>query len=216
MRQDARVFPRVVLAAVLLMAAACALDEAELFRAGAPTITADVGQLRVLSYDDDPATDRWIDVVTPDTDVFEEGDAFREADSRTADDDQPAERRRLFTGTGAGRTLLVQFDEVDGDVLVWDLAVGDPDQEFSDGTDVALADRPITVEVDDYFAVVRPVSAGPADAAFTTGDDPIVELVGRHQPDAGVDLFVDVYLGVAPGDVGLVYGVEDKVGVSVR
>ncbi len=204
MRQDAAVFRRLLLVAVLILGA-CGLDEAELFRAGAPQISAEVGQLRVLSYDDDPADD-WVDVVGPDPAVFEEGDSFREADSRTAEDDQPAEERRLFTGLVPGRTLLVQLNEVDDAVLVWDLVVGEPDQPFSDGTIIARAGRSTSVEVGDHFAVVRSASLGPEDAVFTTGEDPTVQLVARHQPDDGADLYVDVFVATSAGSVDLVYG----------
>lgn len=212
MRQDAPVLPHLLLVAMLCVGS-CALDEAELFRAGAPQITAEVGQLRVLSYDDDPVDD-WVDVVAPDPAVFEEGDSFREADSRTADDDQPAEERRLFTGLRPGRTLLVQLNEVDDDVLVWDLVVGDPEQPFSDGTSIARVGRSTSVDVGDRFAVVRAASAGPEDAVFAAGEEPIVALVARHQPDAGADLFVDVFVAMSAGRVGLVYG-DEKFGIDI-
>ncbi len=206
MRQDAPVLRRLLLVAVLCLGA-CGLDEAELFRAGAPQVSAEVGQLRVLSYDDDPSDD-WVDVVGADPTVFEEGDSFREANSRTADNDQPAEERRLFTGLAPGRTLLVQLNEADDEVLVWDLVVGEPDQPFSDGTIIARVGRSTSVEVGDHLAVVRNASAGPEDAVFTTGEDPIVQLVSRHRPDDGADLYVDVFMTLAAGNVDLVYGDE--------
>lgn len=189
--------------------AACGLDQAQLYRAAAPQVTAEVGQLRVLSHDDDPATEDWIDVVTPDPAVFDEGDAFREADSRTAAEDQPAEVRRLFTGVAAGRTLLVRLDRSGDDVIVWDLVVGDPDQPFSDGTQVAVPGRPTDVAVGDHVVVVRPGADGPADPVPDGGAEPVVELVGRHTPDDGADLFVDVFVARSVGEVDVTY--DDEV-----
>lgn len=77
---------------------------------GVAAVTADPGQLRVLRYDDDPASQEWVDVVAADPAVYVEGRSFREADSRDAPDDEPAERRRLFDAVDPGRTLLVEID----------------------------------------------------------------------------------------------------------
>ncbi len=190
---------------VLLPMSACALDEAELFRAGAPQISAEVGQLRVLSYDDDPGDD-WIDIVTPDAMLFEEGDAFREADSRTASDDQSAEQRRLFTGRAPGRTLLVQLNEVDDELLVWDLVVGDPDQPFSDGTHTVHAGRQIQIDVGGYVVVALDASGGPATEVVSAAPDGAsLALVASHEPSAGAPVWVDVYRAVDPGSFTFAY-----------
>ncbi len=206
MRQDARVLRRLLLFATVLVTA-CAFDEAELFDVGAPQITAEVGQLRVLSYDDDPESDHWVDVVSPDAAVFLEGDTFREADSRTAGDDQFAEERRLFTGLADGRTLLVQLDTVDRQVQVWDLVVGDPDQPFSAGTAVAREGEVFPVERGSFVTVVRPGAGGPP-ADVEAG---ALELVAGHTPEDGADLYVDVYRSDRSGTFTLVYDTGSSV-----
>ncbi|WP_436795346.1 hypothetical protein [Actinospongicola halichondriae] len=206
---------RRLLIATLVLVAACAFDEAEIFEAGAPQIDAEVGQLRVLTYDDDPARDDWVDVVAPDPAVFEEGAAFREADSRTAADDQPAEERRLFTGLADGRTLLVQLDTVDGQIQVWDLVVGDADQPFSDGTAVARAGEDFVTDRGSHVVVVRSGDDGEADTIEASG----LELVASHTPDDGADLHVDVYRADVAGEFTISYEIGPDVvtySVTVR
>lgn len=210
----------VLLATCGLVLAACALDRAELEEPGATRIDAEVGDLRVLSHHDDPVDDRWVDVVTPDPAILEEGAEFREADSRTADEGQPAEKRRLFTAQAPGRTLLVTVDcdpcgtdghEPDAELLVWDFAVGDADDTFSAGTEYARPDVETVVEVDGFVVVVRPGSDGPArgiDVSFPDGGG--LRQVAAHTPDDGADLFVDVYLATGAG-VGILT-FEDATG----
>ena len=212
-----------VAAAAIGVAAAlagCSMDEAELLGPDTDRISAEPDQLRVLTYPDDPR-DGWIDVVVPDERVFREGDEFREQDSRTADDDEPAERRRLLTAVEPGRTLLVELNcpgcagapptgpsEVT-DLHVWDLVVGDGDGWFSAGTAIARAGETHDVSVGDYLVVVRPGDEAPA-TPEVSGKDPVpLRLVASHAPGAGADLHVDVFVAVGAGDATIAYDTGD-------
>ena len=202
---------RLLAAAVLATSlVACDLDEAELYRAGAAQITADVGELRVLAYEDDPAVDDWVDVVSPDPTVMDEGDRFREDDSRLAAADEPAEIRRLLTAVARGRTLLVQVDcgacpvADDAGILVWDLLVGDAERDVSAETAIARPDERFDVDAGDFVTVVH--EAEPTDADVIGEGGGAVRLIARHEPSDGADLYVDVYLATTPGALTLAYG----------
>ena len=188
--------PRSTLVVLMLLAATvggCTLDRAELYEAGG-IIPSAIDDLRVLTYRDDPATDDWVDVVTPDPAVVEEGDAFREENSRTAADDEAADSRRLFTRVGGGRSLLVQLDRASGELQVWEF-VDEADDAGGPGSGIGVADERETNEIEDdgYLTVVRGADAGDATVAIDGDDDVFVERVATHMPDDGVDLYVDVY-----------------------
>lgn len=218
------------LLAVLLAAGALAacteMDEAELVDPGTAQVVADPGELRVLRHRDDPtAGDRWIDVLTPDPTVVVPTDRFREADSRHADEDQPADVRLLYEAVDRGRTLLVRLncrscrdgvpstDPDDTEVLVWDFAVGTAsDEELRLGPGAATPDRPRLVAPDEHVVVVRGPGSPQRVAPF---DGDVLRLVARHGPDDGADLVVDVFTAVGPGEVTLAYGADEYV-VQVR
>lgn len=201
-----------LLVAGALALSACSLDEAELVSAGAEQVTADVDELRVLRRRDDPARDRWIDVVAPDPEVFDEGVPFREEDSRTADDDEVADSRRLFTAVGDGRTLLVEMncttctDDVprpgsDLELVVWDMVVGDGGPTFSPGTDLARPDDPTAIAAGDLVVLATPAEGAVEPVLRTSGGRPApLSLVATHRPDDGADVFVEVYVATEPGD----------------
>lgn len=205
----------------LVVLASCALDEAELYRSGAAQVSADVGDLRVLAHHDDPAEDRWVDAVAPDPLVVEEGEPFREDDSRTAAPDEAAELRRLFTGVSPGRTLLVTVDcgacadgdghGTDAEVHVWDLVVGEHDRSFSEGTSFARPGEAFAVEVGGLVTLVRPAGAGAASATELVDGDGQVRHLAAHEPGDGADLYVDVYLATAAGPVTI--SLRDATGV---
>lgn len=221
----------VTVLALVGAAAGCSLDEAELLGPETVRVAAEPGQLRVLSYPDGP-DDHWIDAVPPDPEVFVEGDEFREQDSRTADDDDPAERRRLLTAVAPGRTLLVELncprcdrdhptapEQVTG-VHVWDLVVGDPEQTFSAGTPIARPGTSQELAVGEYLVTVRPGADGPARRELVGRDRraPLV-LVASHTPDDGADLYVDVHVALATGDATLTYtapGTPTSYPITVR
>ncbi len=212
--QDARM-PRptrtllVVLGSVSVLAG-CTLDRAELHEAGG-TIESDVDDLSVLTYRDDPATDDWVDLVVPDAAVLEEGDAFREDDSRTADADEPAEVRRLFTRIASGRTVLVQLDRASGTLQVWEFVDGSPGELLAAGT--AAPGSTTDVASDDHLTVLRDADAGPAEVVVDGDDDVSVDLVATHGPDDGVDVYVDVYEVTGEGRTSITY--EDASGTTV-
>lgn len=217
--------PRLLAAllAVGALGAACAeMDEAALVEPGSSQIAADPGELRVLRHHDDPtAGDDWIDVLVPDPAVVVPTDRFREADSRHADEDQPADVRLLYEAVDEGRTALVRLncrsceggvpttDPEDTEVLVWDFAVGAAiDAEPALGDAAATPARPHVAAVGEHVVIVR----GPDDdEGDPPGDDDVVRLVARHRPEDGADLLVDVYAAVGPGEATLVYGADEYV-----
>lgn len=211
--------PAVLLLGLASAAAGCSLDEAELLTPETAQVTAEPDQLRVLTYPDEP-DDRWLDAVPADPAVFTEGDEFREAGSRTADDDEAAARRRLFTAVAPGRTLLVELNcpscddgppRAAADVVgihVWDLVVGEPDQPFSPGTAIARAGTAQELTVGGFLVTVRPATEGPARPTLV-GDEPRpLRLIASHTPDDGAELFVDVFVAVAPGAASVVYDAD--------
>ncbi len=211
-------------ALLVLTTAACSFDAAELVEPDATQIDADVGQLRVLRYREDPsAGDRWVDVVTPDPTVVEAGDSFREVDSRTAEDNGPADRRRLFTGVARGRTLLIELNCIgcddgrpatsvsDTGLHVWDLAVDQPGTEFTDGTLLPEPGSVTSLDIGQYLVVVRggdSVGDGDGDVdPEIVGDEPtVLRPVARHRPADGADLFVDVFVAVTEGEAAVSAG----------
>lgn len=206
-----RVLPGILLVLAVL-AGACGDDQAQLVRPGADAVHADIGELRVLTYEDDPSDDAWQDVLTPDPAVFAEGDAFREDDSRTADADEAAQVRRLFTATGTGRTLLVAANcdpcdrtTRDAELLVWELVAGDAGPAFAPMDGLASPGEPLELDVGQLFAVVRDGTAEAIEPRVVA-DEVNVIPVGRHGPDEGVDLRVDVFVTTAPGVASIVYG----------
>lgn len=205
-----------LLLAAVLATGGCALDRAEMHETGG-VIRSEIDDLSVLTYRDDPDADDWVDVVSPDAAVLEEGDAFREEDSRTAEPDEPADVRRLFTRIGEGRTVLVQLDRRSGELQLWD---------FVDGTDgpvsatgIASGDRPTEVDDGGYVTVVRAAGAGEATVVVEGDDDVTVERVATHGPSDGVDLHVDVYVVDGTGRSTIIYrderGATDYVVVAV-
>lgn len=211
--------PAVVLLTLVGAATGCSFDEAELIGPDTVQVTAEPDQLRVLTYSDDPG-DRWVDAVPVDPAVFSEGDEFREQDSRTAEPDEPAERRRLFTAVAPGRTLLVELNcpschdrapQAPTDVIgihVWDLVVGDPDQPFSSDTAIAHPGTPQDLTAGEYLVVVRPAAEGPAEPTLL-GDEPTpIRLVASHAPDDGAELFVDVFVAATPGATTIAYDAD--------
>lgn len=205
--------PRTVRAACLLLSVAvvvggCTLDRAELYESGG-VVPSGIDDLRVLTYRDDPAADDWVDVVIPDPAVLEEGDAFREENSRTAADDEVADARRLFTRVGEGRSLLVQLDRASGDLQVWEFVdeADEVDEAGSPvgGSGVASESETNEIDDDDYLTVVRPADAGDATVEIGGDDDVAVTLVGSHTPDDGVDLRIDVYAVSGLGRVTVTY-----------
>lgn len=215
-----------VLFAAGALAACTRMDEAALVDPGTTQIEADPGELRVLRHKDDPtAGDRWIDVLTPDPAVVVSTDRFREADSRHADEDQPADLRLLYEAVDEGRTVLVRLncrschdgvpatDPDDTEVLVWDFAVGTAgDEEPLLGPAAVTPDRPHVAAPGAHVVVVRRPGSPQRVAPF---DGDVLRLAGRHQPDDGADLVVDVFTAVGPGEVTLAYGGDEYV-VRVR
>jgi hypothetical protein len=197
------------LSAAFAVLAGCALDRAELYEAGG-AVPSEIDDLRVLTYRDDPATEDWTDLVVPDGAILEEGDAFREDDSRTAEADEPAEVRRLFTRIARGRTVLVQLDRASGALQVWEFVDG------SDGpllaTGAATADATNEVDGGGYLTVVREADAGEASVVVDGDDDVMVERIATHTPDDGVDLHIDVYLVDGSGRTTVTY--EDARGTT--
>lgn len=209
------------LIAAVLAAGACTFDEAELVHPGSGPISAEVGQLRVLSYAVDPADDGWIDVLSPDPAVVEEAGEYREDDgARLADADEPGDRRRLFTAVGSGRTLLVEINcpacdggvpatrPQDTEVHVWEFVAGPAGDRFTPSTGLATPDEPTIREVGQYVVIVReagePVSALTEDSSE---DDAFpLRLVATTQ--AG-DRSVAVYLASRPGTGALIDPADD-------
>ncbi len=206
---------------LLVSSGACSFDEAELIRPGTAAISAEVDQLRVLSYSVDPtAGDDWIDVLGPDPTVVDEAAEYLEDDgARLAEADEPADRRRLFTAVGAGRTLLVEIncrdcrDGVPGTtppdtgIHVWDFAVDPATSDLSAGTDVASPDLVTTRAVGEYVVVVRDANDGATplgEVPSADGEEFPLELVAFHAPDAGADVWVHVYLAARAGAGDLV------------
>lgn len=207
---------RVVLSCLLAIGAgACNFDEAELVRPGASVITAEVGQLRVLSYPVDPAAgDDWVDVLAPDPNVVEEADGYAEDDgARLADRDEAADRRRLFTAVGTGRTLLVEVNcrgcrngipttpSSDTSIHVWDFVIDPTTSDLTAGTDVAVPDAETTQPIGGYVVVVRAPAADvqPLEIRPVDGDPVSVRRIASHAPDAGADLYVDVFVATTTG-----------------
>lgn len=203
----------VVLALVIAIAGGCTLDRAELYEAGGVVPSA-VDDLRVLTYRDDPATDDWVDIVTPDPAVLEEGDPFREDDSRTADADEAADARRLFTRVGEGRTLLVQLDQASGDLQVWEFVDQGADASAPiSATGIAIDDGPNDLEDGDRLTIVREGDAGEATVEIVGDDDVAVERIASHGPADGVALYVDVHVVSGVGRVTVTY--EDDRGTAI-
>lgn len=217
---------RTRLLAVLLAASALAacteMDEAALVDPGTTQIEADPGELRVLRHHDDPiAGDQWIDVLTPDPAVVVPTDRFREADSRHADEDQPADLRLLYEAVDDGRTVLVRLncrscrdgvpatDPDDTEVLVWDFLVGTADdEELLLGHAALTPDRLHVAEPGEHVVVVR----GPgAEEELAPLEGDVLRLTARHVPDDGAELLVDVFTAVGPGEVTLAYGADEYV-----
>lgn len=184
---------------------------------GTSQVTADPGQLRVLRYHDDPtAGDEWTTVLAPEPAVMTATGAFREARSRTATDDQPADVRLLYEAVAPGRTLLVQVNcrgcddrigvpETDIEhtgIHVWDLLVGDGGPLLLSGA-AADAGEEHQTTVGEHVVVVREPGApdvlGPLDAE-------VLVHVARHVPAAGADLLVDVFAAVGQGGATIAYG----------
>lgn len=202
----------VALALSVAIAGGCSLDRAELHEAGGVVPSA-IDDLRVLTYGDDPATDDWVDVVTPDPAVLEEGDAFREDDSRTAADDEAAEERRLFTRVAEGRTVLVQLERESGDLQVWEFVDEDADAPGPiSATGIATDDGPNDLDDGDRLAIVREGDAGEATIEVTGDDDVTVERIASHVPSDGVALYVDVHVVTGAGRVTVTY--EDDRGTT--
>lgn len=201
------------LVATLSMVAGCSLDRAELYEAGG-RIESEVDDLSVLTYRDDPATDDWVDLVVPDAGVFEEGDPFREEDSRAADDDQAADQRRLFTRTATGRSVLVQLNRTTGELQLWEFVDADDEADgaiLSSGA--AVPDATNDVESGDHLTVVRDADAGEAEVVVEGDDDVSLEKIASASPGDGVDVYVDVYLVTGEGRATLTY--EDATGTTV-
>lgn len=215
-----------LLAALLVagaVAAGCTeMDEAALVEPGAPVIEADPGELRVLRYHDDPsAGDEWIEVLAPDPTVVVATDRFREADSRHAEEDQPADVRLLYEAVDEGRTVLVRLncrscrhgvpttDPDDTEVLVWDFVVGAGGDEAPVlGEAAATAGRAHVVPRGEHVVVVR---SPDAERPMEPGDESVLRFVGRHEPSKGADLLVDVFAAVGPGETALAYGSDEYV-----
>ena len=216
---------RLRLLAVLLAAGALAacteMDEAELVDPGT-RVVADPGELRVLRHHDDPtAGDEWIDVLAPDPAVVVATDRFREADSRHAEEDQPADVRLLYEAVDEGRTVLVRLncrscrdgvpatDPDDTEVLVWDFLVGTAgDEQLLLGPAAVTPGRPHVVAPGEHVVVVREPGADRRLAPFE-GD--VLRLSARHEPDDGAELLIDVFTAVGPGEVTLAYGADEYV-----
>jgi hypothetical protein len=206
------------LVALALLATGCGeMDEADLVEPGTTVIEADPGQLRVLRHRDDPgAGDRWIEVLAPDPGIVEATERFREEGSRQAEDAEAADVRLLYRAVDPGRTVLVQLNCVrceDGipatdpgatQVLVWDFVVGDPtDDDLVLGDAVAHPGRVRSVAPGEHVVVVR----RPGDAMRLEGlDGEVLRLVGRHAPDDGARLAVDVFTAVGAGQTTFRYG----------
>lgn len=217
---------RTRLLAVLLAAGALGacteMDEAALVDPGTTQIEADPGELRVLRHHDDPiAGDQWLDVLTPDPAVVVATDRFREADSRHADEDQPADLRLLYEAVDEGRTVLVRLncrscrdgvpatDPDDTEVLVWDFLVGTADDEEPRlGPAAATPDRLHVAEPGEHVVVVR--GQGAEDQLSPIEAD-VLRFTARHVPDDGAALLVDVFTAVGPGEVTLAYGADEYV-----
>lgn len=217
---------RLRLLAALLAAGALAacteMDEAELVDPGTVRVVADPGELRVLRHHDDPTVgDRWIDVLTPDPTVVVSTDRFREADSRHADEDEPADLRLLYEAVDEGRTVLVRLncrwcsdgvpatDPDDTEVLVWDFVVGAVgDEQLLLGPAAVTPDRPHVAAPGEHVVVVR--GPGAADQLAPMEGD-VLRLTARHRPGDGAELLVDVFTAVGPGEVTLAYGADEYV-----
>lgn len=192
-------------------------DEAAMVDPGTSQVTADPGQLRVLRYHDDPtAGDDWTTVLAPEPAVMTATGAFREAASRTADDDEPADVRLLYEAVAPGRTLLVQVncrgcddrvgvpetDVEDTGIHVWDLLVGEGGELLLSGA-AATAGEEHETTLGEHVVVVREPDAlrelGPL-------DEEVLVHVARHVPDAGANLLVDVFAAVGEGGATITYG----------
>lgn len=214
-----------VLAAGLAAAtAACGdFDEAAMAGPGVEQVTADPGQLRVLRHrDDPPAGDDWRTVLAADPSVFIRTGSFREADSRDAEDHEPADVRLLYEAVEPGRTVLVLLncascdsgvpatDLDDTGVHVWDLVAGGG-EDLSLGRTAATAGTVHETEVGDHVVVVR----GPdARSELAPLDPAVLVLVARHDPSDGAQLHVDVFAAVGAGEATITY--EDSDAYPVR
>lgn len=213
LRQHAPVPGRLLLLALAgLAAAGCGgMDAVAMVGPGAPPVTADVGELRVLRHHDDPpAGDRWVDVLDADASVFERTGSFREEGSRTAAAHEPADVRLLYEARAPGRTLVVRMDchgcgpdgvptsrPEDTRVLVWELVAGGVG-ETSLGPSALSAGQVTDVAVGDHVVVVEP--GGRATRGVLPADA-VLRLVATHD-----DPRVDVYAVVAEGTGAAVYG----------
>lgn len=208
-----------ILAAAL--AGACSdagleMDAAVLVDAGTEQVVADPGQLRVLRYHDDPtAGDDWTTVLAAEPTVVAATGSFREAASRTPEDDEPADARLLYEAVAPGRTLLVQLncrgcDGASGvpetdigstGLHVWDFVVGDGG-ELALST-AARAGEEHDAQLGEHVVVVR--RPGQPDTLAELDGDVLVH-VARHRPDDGADLLVDVFAAVGEGPATVTYG----------
>lgn len=226
----ARRNPRLVLLAALaaLVPASCTLDEAALVSPDSGVIEAEPGDLRVLSYHEDPTVeDQWIDVLEPDPSVVREGETFREEGSRVAEPDEPADVRRLFHAVAEGHTVLVQVNcrDCDGGVPstpvdqtgihVWEFVVGDAGSEpLTAASNGARTGTTTAVAIGDHVVVTR--SGDPA--ASIEAPDGLVQIA-RHRPEGDRGLHVDVFATLAPAEGTILYlvdGSEVEFPVVVR
>lgn len=197
--------------------AAVDFDQAAMVDPATAQVRADPGQLRVLRYHDDPtAGDDWTTVLAPEPAVMTATGAFREAGSRTADADEPADVRLLYEAVAPGRTLLVQVncrgcddrfgvpetDVEDTGIHVWDLLVGDGGQLLLSGA-AATAGTEHETPLGEHVVVVREPGA-PDDLGPLDGE--VLVHVARHVPDAGPNLLVDVFAAVGEGGATISYG----------
>lgn len=215
-----------VLALVLLGAAVAGcggMDAAAMVGPGASSVTADVGDLRVLRHRDDPTDgDRWIDVLAADPAVFERTASFREEGSRTAEPHEPADVRLLYEAAGTGRTIVVRMDcrgcgadgvpstrPEDTPLLVWELVAGDGG-ELAVGPGGLVAGETTAVDVGDHVVVVRG-----DDDPTQAPDDEVLRLVGTTDVPRR-DLRVDVYAAVGAGRADLAVPGGELARVDVR
>lgn len=206
------------LALAALVATGCDLDEAELIRPGDGVITAEVGQLRVLGYDVDPAADAWIDVLSPDDGVVTEVGTFRETDAALlAEGDTPGDRRRLFEATGRGRTLLVELNCAGGcdgtgpepPIHVWDFIVGDVDADAAQALD--RRDRRVG-----EFIVIVSDEPEPWEVVTEPGEPETVVFLTALTPARDDGAHVQVFAAVREGTAELrEVGVDSTVEIEV-
>lgn len=225
-RRNARLVRLAALA--VLVVTGCALDEAALVSPGSGAIEAEPGDLRVLSYRDDPTVgDHWIDVLEPDPTVVREGETFREEGSRVAEPDEPADVRRLFHAVAEGHTVLVQVNcrDCEGGVPstpvdqtginVWEFVVGDAGSEpLTAAANGARTGTTTEVDVGEHVVVVRPGEP----AASIEAPDGLLQIA-RHRPEGDRGLHVDVFATLAPTEGTILYlvdGSEVEFPVVVR